>query len=304
MADDQLLGGGGDDVFVYTGGEQEVPRDVRRVKIDESVDTILARAFRGCRQLTEVEGHDKLKKIKEGAFFHCYSLRRVTKMNGVIEIEAFAFLSCIALRDLEFDKLEIVGLQGFGRCESLTSINLPLVRRIEQLAFPGCIQLMDAVFGEDLGIIGRRAIRCTALRRIVIPLKRGLIVENTFVDCDNLSRVDVIGGIHKAISLLHMETWRTEMKEEIDEINQILPDTPTDEKTPTIQRWIETVLDRMEHYKAEHLMLVKEAMTLLELALWKAKLDEENGSATRKDNRVTCGASIVIKNMLPFLVLK
>ena len=62
-------------------------------------------------------------------------------------------------------------------------------------------------------------------------------------------------------------------------------------------------------------------MTLLELALWKAKLlnetDEKkcnvdevtknaniDSKAARKEHRVTCGASVVIKNVLPFLALK
>ena len=35
------------------------------------------------------------------------------------------------------------------------------------------------------------------------------------------------------------------------------------------------VLSRMDHYKSEHQTLLKEAMTLLELALWKAKLLNE-----------------------------
>jgi hypothetical protein len=56
-------------------------------------------------------------------------------------------------------------------------------------------------------------------------------------------------------------------------------------------------------------------MTQLELALWKAKLDEkeeENSiqkvqagiDGTRKEKRITSGASIVIKNVLPFLRLE
>ena len=61
----------------------------------------------------------------------------------------------------------------------------------------------------------------------------------------------------------------------------------------------------MEHYKVEHRILVKEAMMLLELALWKSKLDEKFGSSidaesvevVRKEHRVTCGANIVIKNV-------
>jgi hypothetical protein len=94
------------------------------------------------------------------------------------------------------------------------------------------------------------------------------------------------------------------MKEEIDRINQILPDAQCGkEKTEAIKEWIESVMDRIEHYKVEHKVLVKEAMTLLELALWKAKLTDENdGNETaRQERRITSGSSIVIKNVLPFL---
>ena len=52
----------GDDIFVYTGGEQEVPHDVKRVRIAENDDTVPQDAFRECMQLIEVEGHNKLKK--------------------------------------------------------------------------------------------------------------------------------------------------------------------------------------------------------------------------------------------------
>ena len=122
MADDQLLlnDGDGNDIFVYTGGR--APRDVRRAKIDESIDTIPRDAFRGCEQLIEVEGHDKLKKIKQWAFNKCTSLRRMVNMNGVTEIEDHVFLGCHALSDLDFDKLETVGNYAFAFCESLRPI--------------------------------------------------------------------------------------------------------------------------------------------------------------------------------------
>ena len=102
------------------------------------------------------------------------------------------------------------------------------------------------------------------------------------------------------------------MREVIESINQTLPETAANEKTAAIQQWISSVLNRMENYKAEHQILLKEAMTLLELALWKAKLQEKFGSnidaesaaVVRKQHRVTCGANIVIKNVLPFLVLE
>jgi hypothetical protein len=108
------------------------------------------------------------------------------------------------------------------------------------------------------------------------------------------------------------------MKDEFDRINQTLPSTQ--EKTIAIQQWLARVLRRMEHYKSEHQILLKEVMTLLELALWKTKILDEreeqkckvnvatkkvkiDAEAARKEYRVTCGASIVIKNVLPFLEL-
>ena len=109
------------------------------------------------------------------------------------------------------------------------------------------------------------------------------------------------------------------MEDEIDRINQTLPTDNYNNKGEVIQEWITRVLGRMEHYKTEHHILLKEAMTLLELALWKAKLlnegEEEkkckvnvvakiDTEAARKEHRVTCGASIVIKNVLPFLALE
>jgi heme oxygenase len=331
MADNQLLNndggddgiGGGDDIFVYTGGDQHVPRDVKRVRIAENVDTIPARTFDHCRQLIEVEGHKKIKTIEEYAFFCCIRLRSVMKMRGVIEIEQNAFNSCSALSDIDFDKLEIIGHYSFAWCTSLRSVNMPSIRSVS--AFCNCTALTDVVFGKDLERIEEDAFfNCTALRSISIPLKDNLIIaNNSFNICTNLSRVDTLdGGIHKTISSLHLESWRDEMLQEIGRINQTLANIRAYEKARVIQPWLIRVLGRMEHYKTEHQTLLKEAMTLLELALWKAKLlnegEEEkkckvnvvakkaniDAEAARRDHRVTCGANIVIKNVLPFLSLE
>eukprot|EP00984_Skeletonema_dohrnii_P024642 scaffold13789_cov143-Skeletonema_dohrnii-CCMP3373.AAC.4 len=71
----------------------------------------------------------------------------------------------------------------------------------------------------------------------------------------------------------------------------------------------------MEHYRIEHNKLLKEATTLLELAL--CKLDEKGDcsiegramkakidtAGARINRRITSGANIVIRSVLPFLQL-
>ena len=267
-----------------------------------------------------MKGHNKINKIEEWAFRGCTSLMSVTKMQGVIEIGEHAFSYCPALSEMEFDKLEIIGNYSFAFCESLRSVNMPSVRRVDRSAFSNCDALTHVVFGKDLERIEGYALAgCDALRRIVIPLKQGLIVEDSaFNRCENLSRVDaLVGGIHTTISSLHLQTWRNKMKEEIDSINQTLPHIGALEKAGAIQQWITRVLSRMKHYKSEHQIILKEATTLLELALWKANLHDDAAAAqegvrvtrgrrkrARKDRCITSGASIVIKNVLPFLALK
>jgi len=265
--------------------------------------------------------HDGVEIIEESAFCGCTSLRRL-EMLGVVEVERGAFYYCTALTDVEFgDKLEAIGVRAFGDCHSLRNITMPTVRTIQNLAFSACAQLTDVELPvvERIGVCA--FVRCRSLRCFAIPLKDNIFSPNyyerytQFHGCEKLSKIDLVGGIHKTIASLLLESWRGEMNEEIDHINQVLPDTPADEKTDVIQEWIRSVIYRMEHYKAEHYALLKEDMTQLELALWKAKLDDKDDDSidgraiiddtaiARKEWRITYGASIVIKNVLPFLQL-
>eukprot|EP00986_Skeletonema_menzelii_P009325 scaffold4219_cov142-Skeletonema_menzelii.AAC.8 len=171
---------------------------------------------------------------------------------------------------------------------------------IEVICHESVEQINGAAFAES---------ECPSLRRVIMP------------------RVNLVEGeVHAIIAALHLEEWRNDMKQEIDSINQILSNTPAGdhdddigEKAQAIRTWIRSVLGKIDHYKAEHQSLMNEATTLLELALWKVNLDDNNGGRSvregvrttrgslkraRRELCVTSGASIVIKNVLPFLQLK
>eukprot|EP00985_Skeletonema_marinoi_P016251 scaffold8675_cov75-Skeletonema_marinoi.AAC.4 len=124
-----------DDGYIYTGREA-VPPDVTRVRIDESLTVIPVHAFYGNRNIEEVECHDRVKTVEQGAFNRCRSLRIVI-MPGVEVVEWRAFYYCEALTDVECDKLEIIGISAFDGCESLTSIDLPSAKIVEGWAFAG-----------------------------------------------------------------------------------------------------------------------------------------------------------------------
>ena len=310
-------------IFVYMGGDQVVPINVSRVRIHTSVKIIPHRAFKSRQYLIDVEFHDEVETVCCSAFQDCRYLTGI-KLPGVKIIGSWAFLNCIRLADVEFgDKLETIGGSSFNCCTSLKSITLPSsLKTIRGWAFYYCDQLMSLDLPEGLETVEDCAFKnCNNLRRITMPLKDGIILYGAFDSCPRLSTIELVGGTHETIFSLHMESWINEINDEINRINRVLPKIPPsrNDKTATIQQWIESAVQRLEHYKAEHKALLREATTLLELALWKAKLDEKemyslggvksygvniptvNG---RNKYRITSGAIIVIKNVLPFLQLK
>ena len=317
--------GDGNDIFVYMGGliPEHLRETITHVRIHKSVKIIRRHAFLQCRRLLSIEMHNGVEIIEQQAFWRCESLRRIN-LSGVRIIEQYAFNYCAALVDVEFgEKLESIGQYAFCYCTSLRNIKLTKVRFIRLYAFHRCKQLTYVKFSEDLETIENEAFdECPHLRRIAIPLKIDLLHLHVFYGCDNLSQLDIVGGVHKTISSLLLDSWRNEMNNEIDSINRDLPNTPGYRKTSVIGQWMETVIRRIEHYKSVHFALLKEFTTLLELALWKAKLDESQdesslGSghhpakkvkidmkAARQERRITSGANIVIKNVLPFLKLE
>ena len=309
-----------------------MPLEATHVFVD--MDYIPQGAFYEHPNIIEAICHDRIEKIEDGAFASCPSLRRVI-MPGVKIVERAVFIQCTALEDVECNMLEVIKHGAFARCYSLRSINLPSARIIEQQAL-AVTALTDVTFGNNLERLDRIAFSgCSNLQRITIPLKDGLFTEdNTFAGCKNLSQVHLVEGeVHATIASFDSEEWRDDMNREINSINQILPDAYAGyydaeeeewigvEKTREIRTWIRSVIDKMNHYKAEHQRLLNEAATLLEMAMWKANLDDNNGGQAmsmkegvrttrgsvkraRRELCITSGASIVIKNVLPFFELK
>ncbi|KAK1737799.1 leucine-rich repeat domain-containing protein [Skeletonema marinoi] len=276
--------------YNYTG-DRRVPDDATHVTV--SVTVISAWAFSGNHNIVEVVCDVNVEKIETWAFNNCPSLRRVI-MPGVEVIERGAFDGCESLTDVECGKLEIIKVSAFKYCESLRSINLPSAKIVEEGAFNDCFALTDVTFDSKLERIEEMAFDgCPSLERITIPLKEGLMNDDDiFTACDNLKHVDLAGGeLHETIAALQLEEWRNDMNEEINSINQILPNTPAGgwddgddegEKALAIRTWIRSVLDRIIRYKAQHQHLLDEAATSLQLVL---------------------PQDIVMNNVLPFLDL-
>jgi hypothetical protein len=118
----------------------------------------------------------------------------------------------------------------------------------------------------------------------------------------------VMCGLSECVEALAFKVWR-------DCITNMIQtaDYKWDEDNRHILHGIQR---RLTHFQ-DKLPKLKEATTILELALWKLKMNEKHpqeetnhcqkkmkadDSSVRSQNRVTCGADVVISHVLPFLI--
>ena len=273
--------------YIFTG-RGGVPGLVTHVLIDNALKFVPARAFWCHPYIQEVICHDGVERIEECAFLRCPSLSRVI-MPGVKYIEERAFDCCGTLAYIECGKLRRIGDSAFHGCNSLRSFDLPFIQLVGGHAFSYCKNLISVNFGKDLESLGRRAfLFCDSLECIPLPLKDGLIADDVFRGCDKLEHVDLVGGVHETIAALLLEEWKNDMNEEIDSINRILLSSRSGgmwehdpgEKSQAVRMWLQSILRKIIHYKAEHRRILNEAATTLQPSL---------------------PNDIVLKNVLPFL---
>lgn len=88
------------------------------------------------------------------------------------------------------ESTEVIGNDAWGKMDKLKKINLPEgLRKIESLAFSGCMGLTTIQLPSTLKEIGGYAFEFTMLRSIVIPEGITVLHNDLFGECFGLSAV-------------------------------------------------------------------------------------------------------------------
>ena len=272
------------EVFEYRGNGQVVPKNVVSVVFDPSVDEIDERAFSNCKSLKEVVLNDGLKKIGDAAFARCETLESITLPStvtdigdasfcgcnlqsitipsSVIAIGACSFYKCSSLKKVVLnDGSKTIATQAFYGCNSLESITIPSsMVEIGECGFDSCINLRGIVCNGVLPKIWPSTFNnCRALERITFPN-----LSSRLEAIIRAGQVDIQNKIQQYINRGVIE-WRR---------GRTIHITPAEVARRSRNRWgsvqqhIRQIINWIKYYE------VKEATTLFELALWKAKIDQ------------------------------
>ena len=302
-----------DVVFEYKGNGQIVPKDVVSVRFDPSVIAVDDAAFKDCNKLQEVVFNVGLKQIGQSAFKACNSLQSIKFPSTVTEIGDCAFYACNSLREVVLnDGIKEFGYSVFAFCTPLQSITIPsTVDDICDFAFCSCRNLNEIVLNEGIQRIGRytfhecsslRSIKlpsavveieqyafseCTGLRDVIIHNEGVQIGDQSFYNCTSLERFKFPGLSTRLDNIIQAGQRGIEAK--MDDI-QAVEWRGEGLVIPIVRQEIENQwggvntlveVDKEKLYKVDGLISyheMKEATTLFELALWKARIGHEDTS--------------------------
>ena len=130
---------------------------------------------------------------KNGGFFSCYSLRKVTLPDGLTDIGDYAFYGCRNLSDIEIpESVARIGRRAFAMCGSLTKLTVPAaIDTIGDSAFSLTPWYDSLLYHRDLIIFNGRVYdagrRCTGT--VTVPDYVVSVADYAFYSCPGLTTV-------------------------------------------------------------------------------------------------------------------
>ena len=118
-------------------------------------------------------------QIGSRAFYNHSRLERVILPDTIKKIERLAFSECANLKEINLEKIEVIGGYAFAGCEKLESVNLAKVKTIEEAAFVKCYSLDELGEMNELEKVGQFAFQLVSVKKIIAP-KLSIIEDGAF----------------------------------------------------------------------------------------------------------------------------
>lgn len=247
---------------------------LERIICPSTLIEIESLAFLGCNNLRELVLNEGLQKIGEQAFDNCTSLESVSIPSTVTDIDASVFRECCNLRELVFKNgLQNIRFRAFSSSTSLESIQLPSsLTKIGHWAFYKCSNLRSVTMYEGIQRIERSAFdECPLLSYISfssLSARVDDIIRAGYTDIE--MKLDINqGGLERREGEIVLPTARMNSlyigsTARENQASEVL----WDQHWKRIRASIDSILAMITYYE------LKEATTILELALWKCMIGQ------------------------------
>jgi len=171
-----------------------------------------------CTKLKTLVLNEGLVKIGKSAIGRT-AVETLTLPSTITEIGVGTFSFCDKLKRVVFKEgLESIGAQAFGQCTSLKSLALPsTVRTIGHYAFSDCLKMEQVVLNDGLESFGKCAFhKCTSLERVSLHHSVFRAIKpDAFAGCNSLERLTFpcLSNRLRAISAIGQRDIETKISE-------------------------------------------------------------------------------------------
>ena len=254
--------GASDVVFEYTG--QRVPRDVVNVRFHPGVVKVENNAFSFCSHLREVILNEGLQEIGSGAFKDCASLQNISFPSTLISIQPYAFGGCSKLKEVVLNEgLQKIHINAFTSCSLLESLTLPsTITYIDRYTFNYCSNLRDVVLNENMKTLDTWTFTECPVRKLIF---RSISTRlNNIIHAGQTEAKTKMNDIRGAVEWNGSEIFvfaPMRIVGRMDYKARLLA-------WKEVKASLDKIVKLITYYE------VKEAATLLELALWKTKMNQ------------------------------
>ena len=230
---------------------------------------------------------------------------------GLQNIDLNAF-SCTPLESITLPSTLIeIGENAFRLCRNLNEVVLKKgIRKIGKCAFASCSALEGIIIPSSVTDIGDRAFAdCSSLREVELNHEIQNMGIAVFQTCPSLERL-LFQELSSRLAIIIQTGHYPRVEAQIDEVRGEVVERRGSEifvnvaamvggwrSWNTIKQYLNRVVDWIKYYE------MSEATTTFELALWKAKIDQED-DASSPINRDACRIEVpgtVKETILKFL---
>ena len=253
--------------------------------------------FWDCRNLVEVQLNEGLQIIGERTFASCRALLSATIPSTVTELGDWAFRYCSDLAEVKLNEgLRVIGAGAFRDCTALQSVTIPsTVTKLGYQAFSGCSDLSEVIFLGGERLLDHEFLnQCLLCEEGMINIERLHVMiagyPYPFHECRKLSAVKL--SVSRALCermvrllpesrLSVLERIRNLPRLELMQDGAILACFPVVSIPVNVQdtnletaRSLHRILQSIAYHE------LKEASIVIELAIWKSRIDVDRRERT------------------------
>ncbi|EJK52374.1 hypothetical protein THAOC_28357 [Thalassiosira oceanica] len=294
---------------------------LQSVTLPSTVTELKEGTFCNCFDLVELQLNEGLEIIGQDAIQYCQSLRNVTVPSTVTVLDNLAFYDCSNLVEVQLNEgLQFIGGGAFHTCTALRSVTIPsTVTELGACLFSGCTNLSEVIFLGGKRLFNQEFFDCCVRREEQGLLDQEALDEMlfdedgdfTFHGCQMITvKISISWAVTERLAKLPRECMlsveekihtfrRLELLQDGDVLacfpvvrmapgDEAGDDSDDDEDDDTFEvrdtnhetaRSLQQVLQLISFHE------LKESSILLELAMWKSKIDEP-ASVAREDCRI------------------